>query len=240
MFRTIVDPRQERIEICPRFRAEWSDELKNHPYAFLLHSSGNLVFLELELEGGDCYMTPGKMVSVLCGFKKPVEVIFRYDFSDDDNCFTIESVDGRRVAGVIGSDVEGRDIIDLSDDTTYTLHGYHNDRVFGWEMIVTDAYACESNEQVLHVPPRTANGALRDCVSVIIRTQQKLDGQKFIKTYTRNEGGKAEMYLTGGWYEFKKANGVRKGDKFQFQLSDPPYVMVVDIVRCGGGNGTNN
>ncbi|GAU27770.1 hypothetical protein TSUD_215810 [Trifolium subterraneum] len=139
----------ERIEICPRFRAEWSDELKNHPYAFLLHSSGNLVFLELELEGGDCYMTPGKMVSVLCGFKKPVEVIFRYDFSDDDNCFTIESVDGRRVAGVIGSDVEGRDIIDLSDDTTYTLHGYHNDRVFGWEMIVTDAYACESNEQVL-------------------------------------------------------------------------------------------
>jgi hypothetical protein len=39
------------------------------------------------------------------------------------------------------------------------------------------------------------------------------------------------MYLTEGWYDFKRANKLKKGDKLEFQFSDPPEVLVVDIVR---------
>jgi hypothetical protein len=39
------------------------------------------------------------------------------------------------------------------------------------------------------------------------------------------------MYMTTGWYEFARANNLEKGDKLEFQLSDPPYVVVIDIVR---------
>jgi hypothetical protein len=39
------------------------------------------------------------------------------------------------------------------------------------------------------------------------------------------------MYMTHGWYEFQRANNLGIGDKLEFQLSDPPYVVVLDIVR---------
>jgi hypothetical protein len=39
------------------------------------------------------------------------------------------------------------------------------------------------------------------------------------------------MYFTEGWYEFKQANKLEKGDKLQFKLSDPPKVIVISIVR---------
>jgi hypothetical protein len=59
-----------------------------------------------------------------------------------------------------------------------------------------------------------------------------LDGSKWtINTYTR-ESGRKERSFTEGWYAFKRANNLAEGDKLQFQLSDPPYVMTVDIVRA--------
>jgi hypothetical protein len=39
------------------------------------------------------------------------------------------------------------------------------------------------------------------------------------------------MYMTKGWYEFFRGNNLNVGDKVQFQVSDPPYVVVLDIVR---------
>jgi hypothetical protein len=39
------------------------------------------------------------------------------------------------------------------------------------------------------------------------------------------------MYMTTGWYEFARANNLQQGDKLQFQLSDPPDFVVIDIVR---------
>jgi hypothetical protein len=38
-------------------------------------------------------------------------------------------------------------------------------------------------------------------------------------------------YFTEGWYEFKKANGLREGDKLKFQLSDPQDVVVGCLSR---------
>jgi hypothetical protein len=51
-----------------------------------------------------------------------------------------------------------------------------------------------------------------------------------ITTYTRPNGRK-DMYFTEGWYAFKKANRIEKGDKLEFKVSDPPEVVLINIVR---------
>jgi hypothetical protein len=48
--------------------------------------------------------------------------------------------------------------------------------------------------------------------------------------------GPVGMYMTQGWYEFQRGNNLGVGDKLQFQLSDPPYVVVIDIVRKRGND----
>ncbi|GAU47976.1 hypothetical protein TSUD_87800 [Trifolium subterraneum] len=83
-----------------------------------------------------------------------------------------------------------------------------------------------------HFPPGTADGVVRDNENIIIRTQHKLYGTMCtIRKYTR-KGCKKEMYMTKGLYEFKKTDELKEGDKLEFQLSDPPKVVVVDII-CG-------
>jgi hypothetical protein len=68
--------------------------------------------------------------------------------------------------------------------------------------------------------------------SITIKTQAYLDGYKWtINTYTR-ESGRKERSFTDGWYAFKRANNLAEGDKLQFQVSDPPEVMTVEIVRA--------
>ncbi|MCI10133.1 hypothetical protein A2U01_0031225, partial [Trifolium medium] len=87
-----------------------------------------------------------------------------------------------------------------------------------------------------HLPPRMGQSVLRDKESIVLRTRHNLDGITCpINTYIRKEKPeKKERYLSEGWFVFKKANRLREGDKLQFQLSDPPNVMVVDIVRSRG------
>jgi hypothetical protein len=50
-------------------------------------------------------------------------------------------------------------------------------------------------------------------------------------TYERYEG-QEEMYISTGWFEFMDANDIRKGDRLQFQLSNPPNVLFVKILRA--------
>jgi hypothetical protein len=52
-----------------------------------------------------------------------------------------------------------------------------------------------------------------------------------IGSYQRTPGGPIEKYMKEGWYEFYRANNIKIGDKVQFQLSDPPYIVILDIVR---------
>jgi hypothetical protein len=67
---------------------------------------------------------------------------------------------------------------------------------------------------------------------ITIQTRHNGDKTKCtIKSYQRIENGSIEMYMTKGWYEFHRANNLQKGDKLEFQLSDPPYFVVIDIVR---------
>ncbi|WJX43858.1 hypothetical protein P8452_30906 [Trifolium repens] len=99
---------------------------------------------------------------------------------------------------------------------------------------VSEAYASHRKDQVLHVPPRTAMCVLRGKKNIIIKTHHMLDGTNCnIKTYTKKKGRKY-MYLTKGLYEFRRANQPKLGDKLEFQLSDPPKVLVVDIVDSNG------
>ncbi|WJX61686.1 hypothetical protein P8452_46754 [Trifolium repens] len=117
---------------------------------------------------------------------------------------------------------------------TYILHKYNDGRVFGSSLKVSEAYASHRKDQVLHVPPRTAMCVLRGKKNIIIKTHHMLDGTNCnIKTYTKKKGRKY-MYLTKGLYEFRRANQPKLGDKLEFQLSDPPKVLVVDIVHSNG------
>jgi hypothetical protein len=60
-----------------------------------------------------------------------------------------------------------------------------------------------------------------------------LDGTNCnIKTYTKKKGS---ICITKGMYEFRRSNQPKLGDKLEFQLSDPPKVLVVDIVLRSNG-----
>ncbi|WJX23592.1 hypothetical protein P8452_12791 [Trifolium repens] len=216
----------DKIEICPKFRAAWNDELQNDNCGYLVHPTGNAVFLELHLEGGNCYMTPGKVVSILFGIREPTEVILTYKIHD--NFFNLNFIQ----QGVIdiSSDDESDDEYVIQSHN-YILHAFENDGVFGWEKIMTEASANNKKNQVLHIPPQTAEYVLRGKKNITIKTLHNLNGTNLtITTYTRPNGRK-DMYFTEGWYEFKQANRLEKGDKLQFKLSDPPKVIVISIVR---------
>ncbi|WJX35527.1 hypothetical protein P8452_23506 [Trifolium repens] len=123
-FRTIVYPGEEKIEICPKFRADW--------------------YYDLE----------------------PIEVILIYLYKE--NGFKLRYIKQKDATGVY-SGVESKDIIEISspksdDDLdirnvnceptadTYILHQYDDDRVFGWSLKVSEAYASQRKDQVLVGP----------------------------------------------------------------------------------------
>jgi anaerobic selenocysteine-containing dehydrogenase len=82
-----------------------------------------------------------------------------------------------------------------------------------------------------HFPKATAEGVIRNMKKIKIRTRHNGDNTECtINSYQRIKDGPIEMYMTTGSYEFARANNLEKGDKLEFQLSDPPYVVVIDIV----------
>ncbi|KAK2448915.1 hypothetical protein P8452_12922 [Trifolium repens] len=100
---------------------------------------------------------------------------------------------------------------------------------------MTEAATNNKKNQVLHIPPETAQYVLRGRKNITIKTMHNLNGTNltittYITTYTRPNGRK-DMYFTEGWYAFKKANRLEKGDKLEFKLSDPPEVVLINIVR---------
>ncbi|WJX36071.1 hypothetical protein P8452_23988 [Trifolium repens] len=171
-------------------------------------------------------------------------------YPGEENGFKLRYIK-QKDATEVYSGVESKDIIEISspksdDDLdirnvdceptadTYILHKYDDDHVFGWSLKVSEAYASQRKDQVLHVLPRTAMCVLRGKKSIIIKTHHMLDGTNCnIKNYTKKKGRKY-MYLTKGWYEFRRANQLKLGDKLEFQLSYPLKVLVVDIV-CSNG-----
>jgi hypothetical protein len=81
--------------------------------------------LDLHLDNDDCFMTNGKNVGLLFGFKQPTEVDIHYHIEDNNFCLTtIPTVED--------------DEMYVSDTDDYTLHEYDNNRVFGWEHIIRD------------------------------------------------------------------------------------------------------
>ncbi|XP_045791494.1 uncharacterized protein LOC123886203 [Trifolium pratense] len=236
-FTTVIHPDKDKIEICPNFKLQWRDQFKREPFAVLSHSSGNSVVLELCFSRSDCYMISGRMASILYGFKEPTEVVVDYEIKDNLNFFKFNILKGKDIIYLSSDDEDGDvvPVIDLSNIRPYTLHAFDNNRVFGWEMMVTNAYSSDVKQQVLHFPSRTAKSVIRDRKEIVIRTRHRLDGVKCaIKTYRRKKNRvvvKEEKFLTNGWFQFKTANKLKVGDKLEFNLSDPPHVLVVDIIR---------
>ncbi|WJX43735.1 hypothetical protein P8452_30797 [Trifolium repens] len=111
------------------------------------------------------------------------------------------------------------------------LPGFKNDCVFSWELPITKAYARSVNDQVLYIPQNSFKHVLMNKNSITVRTRHIGDGIKWdLITYERKTG-KKEMYASKGWFEFVRANNLKVGDKLQFQICNPPDVLVVEIVR---------
>ncbi|WJX45289.1 hypothetical protein P8452_32180 [Trifolium repens] len=202
---------------------DWGHKIEGDPVAYLVHPSGNTAWMEFHIDGDNCYMTDGKIVSLLFGIKQPTEVILTYN--EHNTTITMRN-----------SSNEPENIIFPFQDNTYILHPYENDQLFGWEYKVTQAMASETKNQVLRIPPNTGKSILRGRNSITIKTQANLDGCRWtIHTYTR-ENGRKEISFTEGWYAFKRANNLAEGDKLQFQVSDPADVMTVEIVRANNSN----
>ncbi|XP_045802325.1 uncharacterized protein LOC123904789 [Trifolium pratense] len=229
-FRTVVYPDQDKIEMCPTFRSIWSDNLEKRPWGYLWHPSGNTAMLEFHIADGQCYMTSGRMAAILYGLRQPTDVVVVYELIDDENYFKLHNMNATEVIDLT-SDRE--DFHVLPNDDTYTLPEFENDRHYGWETIVTECNSSDKRAQVLNLPSRTAKHVLRGRNNIVLRTRHNMDQTICtIKTYTlKNNPGKFRMYLTDGWYQFRQANQLQEGDLVQFQLSDPPDVLVVDIVR---------
>jgi hypothetical protein len=66
--------------------------------------------LDLHLDNGDCFMTNGKNVGLLFGFKQPTEVDLHYLI--EDNGFTLTTI----------PPVDEDDEMYVSDTGNYTLH----------------------------------------------------------------------------------------------------------------------
>lgn len=110
----------------PTFKLHWQDELDQLPFGFINHRNGKSVMLDLHIRNGDCFMTSGKNVGLLFGFKEPTEVNLHYQV--EDNVFTLTTV----------QPVAEDDEMYVSDTDNYTLHEYENNRVFGWEQTISD------------------------------------------------------------------------------------------------------
>ncbi|WJX56921.1 hypothetical protein P8452_42532 [Trifolium repens] len=229
-FSTTIDPQQDKIQICKKFKSDWKNELENEPCGLFVHPSGNTAFTELHLDEDNSYMTSGRMVSLLFGIRELTKIVITYQIKN--TCFALTPIQEE-------GDIKLSSLFKAEDEAlfpclknTYTLHPFENDQIFGWQQKITKPYTSEMKNQVLHIPKKTAEFVLRGKKEITIKTKHNLNGGKWtIHTYTRPNGTKDKSF-TDGWYGFNQANNLQEGDLLQFKLSDPPHVMVVEIVRC--------
>jgi hypothetical protein len=135
--------------------------LVNYPYGYIIHPSGNSVNLEFHFEDGGCYMTSGRLVSLLFCIKEPIEVILIYLYKE--NGFKLRYIKQKDATEVYFG-VESKNIIEISSPKsgldirnvnreptadTYILHKYDDDCVFGWSLKVSEVYASQRKDQVL-------------------------------------------------------------------------------------------
>ncbi|WJX56203.1 hypothetical protein P8452_41882 [Trifolium repens] len=147
------------------------------------------------------------------------------DGSDDESIIIPNPEDSYQYAETVGPSEEE------DNANNCEMPKFRNDRVFGWELLITRAYASLKKQQVLHVPNKCFRRVLKGRDSIAIKTQHNGDSIRCTMiTYERKEG-KQEMYLSKGWFEFVSVNNLKRGDKLRFQLSNPPDVMFVEIIR---------
>jgi hypothetical protein len=152
---------QREIEICPKFKQVWNEQLREQVLGSLRLHDGETVKVALCLDGSDCYMINGRFVSKCFGFQEPVNVILTYEIID--NRFKMTVIKNRPIE-ILSSDdsddenshLEGyyesvESVGEEEDDehNNYQMPEFRNDRVYGWELLITKAYASSKKEQVL-------------------------------------------------------------------------------------------
>jgi hypothetical protein len=156
---------QCEIQICPRFKAAWINQLQKTSIGSLWHPNGVRAKVALYVNGDDCYMVNGRFAAACFGFREPTKVILTYEVSD--NIFKITTIKNESVEmwSSDGSDDESIIIPNPEDSYQYAetvgpseeednannceMPKFRNDRVFGWELLITRAYASLKKQQVL-------------------------------------------------------------------------------------------
>ncbi|WJX72464.1 hypothetical protein P8452_56346 [Trifolium repens] len=128
---------------------------------------------------------------ILFGIRKPIEVILTYQVNHnyfglkikrqkDVEVSSAHEAEDRIVISSDESEDESviADVDNVPDGDTYTLLNMKTIvcLVGTWELTVTEAYARDINNQVLHIPPRTAEYVLRKRKSIVLKTQHNFDG----------------------------------------------------------------
>jgi hypothetical protein len=142
---------QCEIQICPRFKAAWINQLQKTSIGSLRHPNGVRAKVALYVNGDDCYMVNGRFAAACFGFREPTKVILTYEVSD--NVFKITTIKNESVEmwSSDGSDDESIIIPNPKEDNASNcdMPKFRNDRVFGWELLITRAYASLKKQQVL-------------------------------------------------------------------------------------------
>jgi hypothetical protein len=86
---------QCEIQICPRFKAAWINQLQKTSIGSLWHPNGVRAKVALYVNGDDCYMVNGRFAAACFGFREPTKVILTYEVSD--NIFKMTTIKNESV-----------------------------------------------------------------------------------------------------------------------------------------------
>ncbi|PNX73529.1 hypothetical protein L195_g029431 [Trifolium pratense] len=203
-FQTIIYPRKDNINICPKFKAFWIKELQkqNQWYGWIDGANGKSCGVKLCVDDDDCYMTRGGYVASVFGLSEPTQVVL--DYQGIENRFKMTIIKDENFVSVSGDDLFEKQISesdndstnssfvesvgypsDLSDSSNIVMREFVNDRLYGWKLTVSKSYADKRKLQVLHFPPATAKYVLRGQYHVFIETLHNLNGVKWLIIFGR-------------------------------------------------------
>ncbi|KAK2397208.1 hypothetical protein QL285_058810 [Trifolium repens] len=184
-FETIIDPNEEKVQICPIFKSDWIHHLRKRQDGFVKSVNNKYIQVQLFLSGSDSYLTNGVWLARSFGFKKPTTVKLYFEGLDnhfdmfvvrrEDQGVICISSDDSDVVSVSSDGVDSELVDDESDDDESTGNeggnndsdvdsdesGFENVSPLSWKLNVTSVVASVKKMQVGRIPKKIASGMLR-------------------------------------------------------------------------------
>ncbi|WJX89633.1 Calcium-dependent protein kinase [Trifolium repens] len=258
-FRTTIDPKKERIRVCPEFMRRFETIIDITKPVFIKYHNNVEYKAMFNFTDDTWYFTNGSLAAEHFRIKVPAVVYLDYQFhdnnfnmtkgkpntivnriaeqklislssdSDDDN-------DGESLDEGIGDDEDDGSDDEGNDDQTggesddeMTMYDDHEDDDL-YEFDVKVTEAMAYTKQVLHFPNNTSKEVLGKKQSYIYL--RDLDTEYLTKcTVKTSKRNPNEKYIGDGWYAFKLRKNLRPNDVMHFQIERPPKFMNVKVVR---------